>query len=78
VIVFPYSHPTGTFGSGAVGGPDRILFYAVYLADRRASGKVHASTEFLSKKFGSPPYWDRNESPIEPGRSKHDGARRPD
>jgi DNA-binding transcriptional LysR family regulator len=52
--------------------------YAVYLADRRASGKVHAFTEFLSRKFGSPPYWDRNESPIGPGRSKHDGGRRPD
>jgi DNA-binding transcriptional LysR family regulator len=52
--------------------------YAVYLADRRASGKVHAFTEFLSKKFGSPPYWDRHESPIGPGRSKHNGGRRPD
>src|SRR6266566_573649 len=37
--------------------------YAVYLADRRASGKVHAFVEFLAKKFGSPPYWDRKESP---------------
>jgi DNA-binding transcriptional LysR family regulator len=52
--------------------------YAVYLADRRASGKVHAFTEFLSKKFGSPPYWDRSKSPIAPGRSKQDGGRRPD
>jgi DNA-binding transcriptional LysR family regulator len=33
--------------------------YAVYLADRRASAKVHAFTEFLARKFGSPPYWDR-------------------
>ena len=37
--------------------------YGVYLADRRASGKVHAFTEFLAKRFGSPPYWDRNENP---------------
>ena len=34
--------------------------YAVYLADRRASAKVHAFTEFLARKFGSPPYWDRD------------------
>lgn len=33
--------------------------YALYLADRRASAKVHAFTEFLAKRFGSPPYWDR-------------------
>ena len=38
--------------------------YAVYLADRRASAKVHAFTEFLARKFGSPPYWDRNENPF--------------
>jgi hypothetical protein len=29
--------------------------YALYLADRRASAKVHAFTEFLAKRFGSPP-----------------------
>jgi DNA-binding transcriptional LysR family regulator len=33
--------------------------YALYLADRWASAKVHAFTEFLAKRFGSPPYWDR-------------------
>ncbi len=33
--------------------------YAVYMADRRASAKVHAFIEFLVRKFGSPPYWDR-------------------
>jgi DNA-binding transcriptional LysR family regulator len=33
--------------------------YALYLADRRASAKVHAFTEFLAKRFGAPPYWDR-------------------
>jgi len=32
--------------------------YAVYLPDRRVSAKVHAFTEFLSRKFGSPPYWE--------------------
>jgi DNA-binding transcriptional LysR family regulator len=37
--------------------------YAVYLADRRASGKVHAFAQFLARKFGSPPYWDRIENP---------------
>ena len=42
--------------------------YAVYLADWRASAKVRAFTEFLAKKFGSPPYWDR-ESPSTAGRS---------
>jgi DNA-binding transcriptional LysR family regulator len=36
--------------------------YAVYLADRRASGKVHAFARFLARKFGSPPYWDRIEN----------------
>jgi DNA-binding transcriptional LysR family regulator len=41
--------------------------YAVYLADRRASGKVHAFTEFLTRKFGSPPYWDRNQNASGPG-----------
>lgn len=41
--------------------------YAVYLADRRPSAKVHAFTEFLIKKFGSPPYWDRESPPT--GRS---------
>lgn len=39
--------------------------YAVYLADRRASAKVHAFTEFLARKFGSPPHWDRNRAPSE-------------
>jgi len=33
--------------------------YALYLADRRASAKVHAFIEFMGKRFGSPPYWDR-------------------
>ncbi|MBR0800323.1 LysR family transcriptional regulator [Bradyrhizobium jicamae] len=33
--------------------------FALYLADRRASAKVHAFTEFLTKRFGSPPYWDQ-------------------
>ena len=33
--------------------------YALYLADRRGSAKVHAFTEFLVGRFGSPPYWDR-------------------
>ena len=33
--------------------------YALYLADRRSSAKVHAFTEFLAKQFGSPPHWDR-------------------
>lgn len=33
--------------------------YALYLADRRGSAKVHAFTEFLVERFGSPPYWDR-------------------
>jgi DNA-binding transcriptional LysR family regulator len=33
--------------------------YAMYLPNRRASAKVHVFTEFLVKKFGSPPYWDR-------------------
>jgi hypothetical protein len=42
--------------------------YAVHLPDRRASAKVHAFTEFLAKKFGSPPYWDR-ESPSGADRS---------
>jgi len=42
--------------------------YAVYLAERRASAKVLAFTEFLAKKFGSPPYWDR-ESPSRGGGS---------
>ena len=37
--------------------------YALYLVDRRASGKVHAFTQFLANKFGSPPYWDRNQHP---------------
>lgn len=37
--------------------------YALYLADRRTSGKVHAFTQFLANKFGSPPYWDRNQRP---------------
>jgi DNA-binding transcriptional LysR family regulator len=37
--------------------------YAFYLADRRGSGKVHAFTQFLADKFGSPPYWDRNHLP---------------
>jgi Peptide methionine sulfoxide reductase len=36
--------------------------YAVYLADRRASGKVRAFTEFLAKQFGAPPHWNRNPS----------------
>lgn len=49
--------------------------YAVYLPDRRASGKVHAFTEFLSKKFGSPPYWDRNEAPTAARRPKRDQQR---
>jgi len=43
--------------------------YAAYLADRRASAKVHAFTEFLARKFGSPPYWDRNQYPFGSGRS---------
>jgi len=34
--------------------------YALYLAERRASAKVHAFTEFMIKRFGSPPYWDRS------------------
>jgi DNA-binding transcriptional LysR family regulator len=34
--------------------------YALYLADRRTSTKVHAFTEFLATRFGSPPYWDRS------------------
>ena len=34
--------------------------YALYLADRRASAKVHSFTEFMIKRFGSPPYWDRS------------------
>ncbi len=38
--------------------------YAVYLADRRPSAKVRAFTEFLAEKFESPPYWDRNETPL--------------
>ncbi|MEW6640652.1 MAG: LysR substrate-binding domain-containing protein [Pseudomonadota bacterium] len=37
--------------------------HAVYLADRRTSGKVHAFTEFLAKSFGSPPYWDQDWKP---------------
>lgn len=36
--------------------------YALYLADRRASAKVHAFVEFVARKFGSPPYWDRDEA----------------
>jgi DNA-binding transcriptional LysR family regulator len=36
--------------------------YAVYLPDRRSSGKVRVFTEFLSRKFGSPPYWDHDDT----------------
>lgn len=42
--------------------------HAVYLADRKSSGKVHAFTEFLVKSFGSPPHWDRV---WEPERRRH-------
>jgi hypothetical protein len=34
--------------------------YAVYLADRRASGKVRCLCGFLAKQFEASPYWDRN------------------
>lgn len=37
--------------------------HAVYLADRRASGKVHAFVDFLTTSFGSPPHWDRDWTP---------------
>lgn len=37
--------------------------HAVYLADRRASGKVHAFVDFLTRSFGSPPHWDRDWTP---------------
>jgi DNA-binding transcriptional LysR family regulator len=45
--------------------------HAVYLADRRVSGKVRAFTEFLAKSFGSPPYWDQDRKP------EHQASARP-
>lgn len=33
--------------------------HALYLPDRRGSPKVGAFVNFLSQRFGSPPYWDR-------------------
>jgi len=34
--------------------------HAVYLPNRRSSKAVRAFIDFLSARFGSPPYWDRN------------------
>lgn len=34
--------------------------YAVYLANRHVSAKVRAFIDYLLKRFGPEPYWDRN------------------
>jgi DNA-binding transcriptional LysR family regulator len=33
--------------------------YAVYLANRHVSAKVRAFIDYLLKRFGREPYWDR-------------------
>ena len=40
-------------------GEGEAGIHAVYLPNRRGSRKVGAFVDFLAKRFGSPPYWDR-------------------
>ncbi len=40
------------------GGADGAIS-AVFLPNRRTSKKVRAFVDFLTERFGSPPYWDR-------------------
>ena len=37
--------------------------HAVYLPNRRSSKRVRAFVDFLAARFGSPPYWDRDQPP---------------